>query len=72
MNQSDIDIGTKVKRHGYSAVVIYNRCRIGKEAVAIELDDDHSVVVVHMSELEIKYGGEEWVSVKDMMEKRSK
>ena len=69
MIQTDIDISTKVRYHGQTGVLIYNRCRQGNEVVVIELDStdfSHRVKQVNVNDLEVKNGGEKWISVLEL------
>lgn len=72
MNQTDIDISTKVRHNGHTGVLVYNRCRQGNQVVCIELDDkDNTVHLVNVNELEVKLGpgSEAWIKVSDLGKK---
>lgn len=72
MNQTDIDIGTKVKHDTKgTGVLIFNRCRAGDQVVACEWDNkDNTISLVNVGDLWIKDGGETWIRIHDLYKGR--
>ena len=71
MIQTDFDISTRVMFADTTGQIIYNRCKKGAEIVAVEWSDG-TISLMNVNELSVKYGSEEWVSVRELGKRRGK